>query len=104
MCVKLKHYDLHHEGATKNDPWMVCCAGDAARVTQRGTIMTTCGAKEVGGARRLPSQNGTGKCMNQSRGLHAPMLAGHASESVVMPHFHDMMAAFREIEERARVR
>jgi hypothetical protein len=83
------------------NPAITCCTGDAARVTQRGTIVTTCGVKEVD--RRLPSQNGTGKCMNQSRGLYTPILAGCASESVIMPHFHDVVAAFREIEEKGCV-
>jgi hypothetical protein len=98
LHVKLTCYDLHHEDASKAKPWLVCCTGDAARVSQRGTIITTCGVKEVD--RRLPSQAGTGKCVNQSRGLHTPTLAGRASETVVMPHFHGLVAAFREIEER----
>jgi hypothetical protein len=102
LCVKLTGFDLHYEGASKAKPWLVCCAGDAARVSQRGsTITTTCGVKEVD--RRLPSQAGTGKCMNQSRGLHAPTLAGHASETVAMPHFHGLVAVLREIEERGHV-
>jgi len=101
LCVKLTHYDLHHEDASKAKPWLVCCAGDAARVSQRGTIITTFAVTDVD--RRLPSQAGTGKCMNQSRGLYTPMLAGHASETVVMPHFHGLVAAFREIEERGFV-
>jgi hypothetical protein len=67
LHAKLVHHDLRHEGVTKDDPWLVCITGDAARVTQRGTIITTCGSKEVD--RRLPSQMGTGKTMNQSRKL-----------------------------------
>ena len=63
LSVKLKYYDSHHEGATKEDPWITCCTGNAARVTQRGTIITTYEVKEVD--RRLPSQRGTGKCMNR---------------------------------------
>jgi hypothetical protein len=101
LCVKLTCYDLHHEGASKAKPWLVCCAGNAARVSQRGTITATCGVKEVD--RRLPSQAGTGKCTNQSRGLRAPMLAGRASETAIMPHFHGVVEAFREIEERGCV-
>ena len=98
LYTKLVHHDLRHEEATEDDPWLVCITGDAARVTQRGTIITTCGAKEVD--RRLPSQMGTGKMMNQSRKLYTPMLAGYASETTLMPLFHEMVATFKEIEER----
>jgi hypothetical protein len=101
LYVKLVYYDLHHDGVTTADPWIVACTGDAARVSQRGTIITTCGAKEVD--RRLPSQEGTGKAMNQSRSLYTPMLAGYAKEDEVMPHFHDLVAAFKEIEDRGFV-
>jgi hypothetical protein len=101
LYVKLVYYDLHHDGVTTADPWIVACTGDAARVSQRGTIITTCGAKEVD--RRLPSQEGTGKTMNQSRSLYTPMLAGYAKEDEVMPHFHDLVAAFKEIEDRGFV-
>ena len=73
LCVKLVYYDTMMM-VGKEDPWIVALTGDAARVSQRGSIVTTCGAKEVD--RRLPSQKGTGKVMNQSRSLYTPMLAG----------------------------
>jgi hypothetical protein len=41
--------------------------------------------------------------MNQSRSLRAPTLAGHAKEGEVMPHFHDLAAAFKEMEDRGFV-
>jgi hypothetical protein len=43
---------------------------------------------------------GTGKIMNQSRKLFTPVLAGCASETTLMPLFHEMIATFKEIEER----
>jgi hypothetical protein len=98
LCAKLVCHDLRREGVAEDDPWLVCLTGDAARVTQRGTIITTCGAKEVDG--RLPSQMGTGKIMNQSRKLRTPVLAGYASGTTLMPLFHEMIATFKEIEER----
>jgi hypothetical protein len=101
LHVKLVCYDLHHDGVTAADPWIVSRAGDAARVSQRGTIITTRGAKGVD--RRLSSQEGTGKAMNQSRSLCAPTLAGRAKEDELMPHFHDLVAAFKEIEDRGFV-
>jgi hypothetical protein len=77
------HVDACIEDVAKDDPLLVCLTGDAARVSFRGAIITTCGAKEVD--RRLPSQMGTGKVMNQSRNTHTPMLAGYVSENVLAP-------------------
>jgi hypothetical protein len=125
LYVKLLYYDQRMTDVTADDPWLVCVTGDAARVSQRGVIVTTCGAKECD--RRLPSQlgayclvcpppphplsssrtstpflsqPGTGKGMNQSRKLYTPMLAGYASETKLMPHFHALVSTFKEIEER----
>ena len=56
LYVKHVYCDVRHEEVTSEDPWLVCITGDAARVTARGTIITTCGAKECD--RRLPSQLG----------------------------------------------
>ena len=83
LRVKQVCYDAKLGGVTKEDPFVVALTGDAARVSQRGSMITTCGAKEVD--RRLPSQQGTGKVMNQSRNLYTPMLAGYISEKVTQP-------------------
>jgi hypothetical protein len=60
LCVKLVYHDVRAETVSTEHPWLVCLTGDAARVSQRGTIVTTCGAKEVD--RRLPSQLGAHVC------------------------------------------
>ena len=56
LYVKLVYHDVCSDEVCAEDPWLVCLTGDAARVSQRGVIVTTCGAKEVD--RRLPSQLG----------------------------------------------
>jgi hypothetical protein len=77
LPVKMVYHDAKANGVTDGDSLIVALTGDAARVSQRGTVITTCGAKEAD--RRLPSQMGTGKTMNQSRRLCTPMLAGSTS-------------------------
>jgi hypothetical protein len=83
LCAKMVCVDACIEDVTKDGPLLVCLTGDAARVSFRGAIIATCGAKEVD--RRLPSQMGAGKVMNQSRNTCTPMLAGCVSENVPPP-------------------
>ncbi len=57
-----------------------------------------CGVKQAD--RRLPSQNLTGKTMNQSRHMYTPAMAGYKDEASIMPLFEEFVQAFRVIEER----
>ncbi len=43
---------------------------------------------------------GTMKSSNQSRNLYTPAVYGYVNESYVMKYFDEMVAAFRQIEER----
>jgi hypothetical protein len=47
------------------EPFMLPVSGDLCRVLLRGKAITVCGVKQAD--RRLPSQNLTGKTVNQSR-------------------------------------
>jgi hypothetical protein len=64
------YYNLDPECklAPVGDPFMVPLSGDLCRVSMRGKAITMCGVKQAD--RRLPSQNLTGKTMNQSRHMY----------------------------------
>ena len=96
--VKRIYVDACCDGVTKDSPWQVPLTGDAARTSQRGTIVTVLGPKLAD--RRLVKQEQTGKTMCQSSEMYTPAVAGFLDETQLMPWFHLMVAEFMKIEEQ----
>ena len=99
MYVKVIYYDACCDGVTKQDPWIVPITGDAARTSQRGTVVTVMGPKQSD--RRLKTQDRTGKSlMCQASDMYTPAIAGYAKESELMPYFHALVNGFCKIEKQ----
>ena len=99
MYVKVIYYDACCDGITKQDPWIVPITGDAARTSQRGTVVTVMGPKQSD--RRLKTQDRTGKSlMCQASDMYTPAIAGYAKESELMNYFNALVAGFLKIEKQ----
>ena len=99
--LKAKYVDLCMESVTNQDPWVVVVTGDAARMSQRGHQVTTCGIKICD--RRHPEQNGTGKLMNQSPSQYTPTICATGGEKGVMPAFRSMVRELAVIERKGHI-
>jgi hypothetical protein len=97
LYVKATYYDACCDGVTDDNPWIVPITGDAARTSQRGTVVTVMGPKQSD--RRLKTQERAGKSlMCQSCDMYTPAVAGFATESELMEYFHALLRGFRQIE------
>ena len=97
LYVKAVYYDACCDDVTDHNPWVVPITGDAARTSQRGTVVTVMGPKQSDG--RLKNQERAGhSLMCQSCDMYTPAVAGFATESEIMEYFHALVSEFQQIE------
>ena len=103
LYVKAVYYDACCDSVTVETPWIVPISGDAARTSQRGTVVTVMGPKQSDG--RLKNQERTGQSlMCQSCDMYTPAVAGYASETELMEYFHALLRGFQQIERQGYCR
>ena len=96
LYVKSIYCDACCDSVTASDPWIVPLTGDAARTSQRGTVVTVLGPKMAD--HRLSNQQRSMKTMYQGSEMYTPACAGYATENELMEYFHLLLKEFGKIE------